>query len=264
MAIGGPAPCRAEIGNDANGWLQWVRCASRLRAFFNCTSSHFPAIWRGRSHAVIYSAAHHHKFPVPRCSLHLPLALPHATTPTANARNYYLYLHKPYAIFTANMPPRPAAPKLSSQIITNVDKQAVRDTNWPAEYSKKVDIRKVNMNVIETWIAGKLEQLGNDDDIVLSFIINLLKDKKNYNFVCYMYPTRPPEVEANTTTFQQPKIKEIQVSIRDFLGNDAPAFSKELWGLLLEAQEEENGVPPALVAAKKDELRKQKVSFHPW
>ncbi|GAB7364167.1 hypothetical protein MBLNU230_g4718t1 [Neophaeotheca triangularis] len=153
------------------------------------------------------------------------------------------------------MPPRPPAPKLSSQIITDVDKQAVRDTAWPAIFNKKVDTSKINMGVIKAWIEDKLAQLGNDDDVMSSLVVNLLEANK---FVCYEYLPRFRSLKAYTKTFLQPKIKEIQVQIGNFLGKDAPAFSKELWGLCLEAQDAPNGVPPALVAAKKDELRKQK------
>jgi hypothetical protein len=53
----------------------------------------------------------------------------------------------------------------------------------------------------------------------------------------------------------QPKIKEIQISLNGFLGEKgSPVFCKELWNLMLSAQESPVGVPKEMLEAKKAEL----------
>jgi serine/arginine repetitive matrix protein 1 len=54
---------------------------------------------------------------------------------------------------------------------------------------------------------------------------------------------------------QQPEIKQIQHGLTGFLDKDAPAFCKEMWNLLLSAQESSNGIPKELLEAKKAEIQ---------
>jgi len=55
--------------------------------------------------------------------------------------------------------------------------------------------------------------------------------------------------------FLQPEIKQIQHGLTGFLDKDAPAFCKEMWNLLLSAQESSNGIPKELLEAKKAEIQ---------
>lgn len=48
----------------------------------------------------------------------------------------------------------------------------------------------------------------------------------------------------------------MQIHLTGFLTKDTPEFMKQLWKLLLEAQEEVTGVPRTFVEQKKEELRK--------
>jgi serine/arginine repetitive matrix protein 1 len=57
----------------------------------------------------------------------------------------------------------------------------------------------------------------------------------------------------------QPKIKEIQIQLEGFLGKDTAAFCKELWNLMLSAQESTAGVPKELLEAKKLEMMQEQV-----
>jgi serine/arginine repetitive matrix protein 1 len=57
----------------------------------------------------------------------------------------------------------------------------------------------------------------------------------------------------------QPKIKELQIALTGFLDKDCAPFCKELWNLLLSAQENPMGVPQVLIEAKKVELEQQQV-----
>ena len=58
----------------------------------------------------------------------------------------------------------------------------------------------------------------------------------------------------------QPKIKEIQIQLTGFLNKDTPAFCKELWDLMLSAQDSPMGVPKETLEAKKLELQQEQVS----
>ena len=57
----------------------------------------------------------------------------------------------------------------------------------------------------------------------------------------------------------QPKIKEIQIQLTGFLGKDTAPFCKELWNLMLSAQDSPVGVPRELLEAKKAELQQEQV-----
>ncbi len=48
----------------------------------------------------------------------------------------------------------------------------------------------------------------------------------------------------------------MQINLTGFLTKDTPEFMKQLWKLLLEAQEEITGVPRTFVEQKKEEMRK--------
>ncbi|KAK6997451.1 PWI domain-containing protein, partial [Favolaschia claudopus] len=108
----------------------------------------------------------------------------------------------------------------------------LKSTKFPANFEKKVDMRKVNMTVIKPWIAKKIvELLGFEDDILIGYALELLEESS-------------------------PDPKKMQLSLTAFLAKDAPVFMTALWSLLLEAQAEISGVPRTFVEEKKDELRR--------
>jgi serine/arginine repetitive matrix protein 1 len=76
----------------------------------------------------------------------------------------------------------------------SVDAKLLRQTKFPPEFNQKVDMKKVNVEVmkklatlpfaadfradLETcrWIAGKISEiLGNEDDVVVELCFNLLE-----------------------------------------------------------------------------------------
>jgi hypothetical protein len=57
----------------------------------------------------------------------------------------------------------------------------------------------------------------------------------------------------------QPEIKKLQIFLRPTLNGKEEAFCKELWDLMLSAQESDQGVPPKLLEAKKLQLKQDKV-----
>ncbi|EAT87980.2 hypothetical protein SNOG_04220 [Parastagonospora nodorum SN15] len=118
----------------------------------------------------------------------------------------------------------------------SIDQKRLKATKFPPEFDKKVDIEKVNIDLMKKWIANKITTiLGDEDDIVVETCYNLLEQDRF------------------------PKIKEIQIQLTGFLNKDTPAFCKELWDLMLSAQESPVGVPRELLEAKKLELQKEQI-----
>ncbi|CAO2656956.1 Nn.00g057590.m01.CDS01 [Neocucurbitaria sp. VM-36] len=119
----------------------------------------------------------------------------------------------------------------------SIDQKRLKATKFPPEFDKKVDIEKVNIDLMKKWIANKITTiLGDEDDIVVETCYNL--------------------IEQN----QFPKIKEIQIQLTGFLNKETAAFCKELWDLMLSAQDSPMGVPKELLEAKKRELQEEQLS----
>ncbi|GAB1213773.1 hypothetical protein ATERTT37_002926 [Aspergillus terreus] len=120
---------------------------------------------------------------------------------------------------------------------SSVDAKLLKQTKFPPEFSRKVDMTKVNIEVMKKWIAGKISEiLGNEDDVVIELCFNLLEG------------TRFPD------------IKSLQIQLTGFLDKDTAKFCKELWSLCLSAQENPQGVPKELLEAKKLELIQEKIA----
>ncbi|KIW75576.1 hypothetical protein Z517_10318 [Fonsecaea pedrosoi CBS 271.37] len=119
---------------------------------------------------------------------------------------------------------------------TPVDQKLLRQTKFPPEFNQKVDMKKVNVEVMKKWIAGKISEiLGSEDDVVIELCFNLLEGSRF------------------------PDIKALQISLTGFLDKDTPKFCKELWNLCLSAQSNAQGVPKELLEAKKLELIQEKI-----
>lgn len=54
--------------------------------------------------------------------------------------------------------------------------------------------------------------------------------------------------------------KEVQISLTGFMEKNTAKFMKELWTLLLSAQNNASGVPQQFLDAKQEETRKKKVN----
>ncbi|KAL2393183.1 hypothetical protein ABEF93_000681 [Exophiala dermatitidis] len=119
---------------------------------------------------------------------------------------------------------------------TAVDQKLLRQTKFPPEFNQKVDMKKVNVEVMKKWIAGKISEiLKSEDDVVIELCFNLLEGSRF------------------------PDIKALQISLTGFLDKDTPKFCKELWNLCLSAQSNPQGVPKELLEAKKLELLQEKI-----
>ncbi|KAF8854935.1 PWI domain-containing protein [Acephala macrosclerotiorum] len=119
---------------------------------------------------------------------------------------------------------------------TGVDAKLLKSTKFPPEFSQKVDMEKVNLEVMKKWIAGKISEiLGSEDDVVIELCFNLIEGSRH------------------------PDIKKLQIQLTGFLDKDTAKFCKELWSLCLSAQSNPQGVPKELLEAKKLELIQEKV-----
>ena len=98
----------------------------------------------------------------------------------------------------------------------------------------KIDIKKVNIDIISKWISEKtIEILGFEDEIVIHLVINMLQSDNLHG-------------------------KKLQLDVTGFLEKKAGTFVEELWTLLVDAQSQPNGIPEAFIRKKKEEiLRRQ-------
>ncbi|EIN08507.1 PWI domain-containing protein, partial [Punctularia strigosozonata HHB-11173 SS5] len=107
----------------------------------------------------------------------------------------------------------------------------LKTLKFPPEFDKKVDMRKVNLQVIRPWVTKKVvEFVGFEDEVVVEYAMGLMEDE---NF---------------------PDPKKMQINLTGFLTSSTPAFMSALWNLLLEAQESPAGVPKTFVEEKKEEM----------
>lgn len=69
----------------------------------------------------------------------------------------------------------------------SIDQKRLKATKFPPEFDRKVDIEKVNIDLMKKWIAQKITDiLGDEDDIVVETCYNLVEQNQ---FVCTK--TRP-------------------------------------------------------------------------
>ncbi|XDG06580.1 hypothetical protein ABKA04_006195 [Annulohypoxylon sp. FPYF3050] len=118
---------------------------------------------------------------------------------------------------------------------SSVDAKLLRATKFPPEFNQKVDMQKVNLQVMKKWIASKISEiLGSEDDVVTELCFNLIEGPR------------------------YPDIKSMQIQLTGFLDKDTAQFCKDLWNLCLSAQSNPQGVPKELLEAKKLELIQEK------
>ncbi|KAE9032960.1 hypothetical protein PR003_g9676 [Phytophthora rubi] len=115
------------------------------------------------------------------------------------------------------------------------EKRLLAQMNFPKCFEQRVDMRKVQREVVNQWVTERLTQLlGFEDDIVVALAINLLE----------------PKVDEKLDP------RQLQVALTGFLEKQAAAFTEELWQLLLSAQSNPTGIPSAILDQKKRELQR--------
>ncbi|CBZ55087.1 hypothetical protein NCLIV_055120 [Neospora caninum Liverpool] len=105
---------------------------------------------------------------------------------------------------------------------------------------------KVNTDVMKAWVSSKITALlGFEDDIVSSYCMTQL------------YPEEALSQDADARqNYLCPK--KLVISMTGFIGKNALQFVKELWELLIAAQKEKNGIPPAFLENKKLEMERKR------
>ncbi|WFC98883.1 hypothetical protein MYAM1_001616 [Malassezia yamatoensis] len=111
----------------------------------------------------------------------------------------------------------------------------LKTTKYPANFERKVDMRKVNMQVMRPWIAEKIESLlGFEDEVLVELVSDQLENE----------------------AFPDPR--KMQISLTGFLEKRTRSFMAELWSLLLSAQESVAGIPRLFVEQKKAEMQQKR------
>jgi serine/arginine repetitive matrix protein 1 len=121
------------------------------------------------------------------------------------------------------------------------EKKLMATMKFPSNFSEKVDMKRVNLDMIEPWLMDKTtELLTIEDEVFVQYIIGLL------------------QLEGGI----DPRI--LQIRITPFLERNSGPFMTELWALLLDAQSNPGGIPTVLLERKKAEMRSKKVCvcFH--
>ncbi|XP_038980018.1 serine/arginine repetitive matrix protein 1 [Phoenix dactylifera] len=117
---------------------------------------------------------------------------------------------------------------------SNKQAKLLKSQKFAPELDHVVDMTKVQMDVIRPWIATRVtELLGFEDEVLINFVYGLLDGK---------------EVDG----------KQMQIQLTGFMEKNTGKFMKELWGLLLSAQNNASGVPQQFLDAKKEETDKRK------
>ncbi|KAJ1297786.1 hypothetical protein BS78_01G403900 [Paspalum vaginatum] len=117
---------------------------------------------------------------------------------------------------------------------SNKQAKLLKTQKFAPELDHLVDMSKVKMDVMKPWIATRVtELLGFEDEVLINFIYGLLEEK-----------------EADG--------KKIQIQLTGFMEKNTVKFMKELWSLLLSAQQNASGVPQQFLDAKEAEIQQRK------
>ncbi|EPB74091.1 PWI domain protein [Ancylostoma ceylanicum] len=114
------------------------------------------------------------------------------------------------------------------------EKKLLKQMKFENTLDRKINMDKINLDVIKPWITMRINEiLGIEDDVVIEYIMSQLEEKT----------INPKIMQINITGFLNAR------RAREFMG--------ELWMLLVEADEAEDGIPRSLLEKKIDEMRKE-------
>lgn len=127
-----------------------------------------------------------------------------------------------------------------TNMATAVDQKLLRQTKFPPEFNQKVDMKKVNVEVMKKlvssvlprslpsvpltclhrWIAGKISEiLKSEDDVVIELCFNLLEGSR------FVRPERPYR-GVRPLTFPSPTSKRYRFRSPAFLTRTLLNFAK--------------------------------------
>ncbi len=69
---------------------------------------------------------------------------------------------------------------MSAALTTNVDQRLLRTTKFPPEFNAKVDLKKVNVQLIKAWVGDEIARiLKSEDDVVVELVNNILDSARH-------------------------------------------------------------------------------------
>lgn len=151
---------------------------------------------------------------------------------------------------------------ISEESLNKRKEKDLKDLKFDKSFKKKVDLNQINRPIIIKWISKRLDELIPDDDIIISFLLNLIFGD---NFEQFMDDNEDNDTDNDINnknkiyeiTNNFPDIKEIHSQMISFLGDETLIFTKELWELMLSAQDDKDGIPPKLIHMMEEELKKK-------
>ncbi|KAJ3123741.1 Serine/arginine repetitive matrix protein 1 [Nowakowskiella sp. JEL0407] len=119
------------------------------------------------------------------------------------------------------------------------NKKLLKNTKFAPILLKKVNVQKVNLQILRPWISQKITSLlGIEDEIVINYIFSLLENQTDSSLI---------------------DGREMQINLTTFLEQKTAGFMEELWRLIVEASENELGIPKVILEQKKEELRREQM-----
>ncbi|OUM53256.1 hypothetical protein BVG19_g2523 [[Candida] boidinii] len=149
---------------------------------------------------------------------------------------------------------------ISEESLNKKKEKDLKDLKFDKSFNKKVDLSQVNKAIIIKWISKRLDELIPDDDIIVSFLLNLIFGDNYEQFINDDEET-DTDINSKNTLYEIennfPDIKEIHSQLIPFLGDETLGFTKELWELMLSAQDDKDGIPPKLIHMMEEELKRK-------
>ncbi|VDK57986.1 unnamed protein product, partial [Anisakis simplex] len=120
---------------------------------------------------------------------------------------------------------------------TDKERKLLKQMRFEDALEEKICMSRINLDVLKPWITAKVNEiLGMEDDVLIEYVFSQLEEKT----------INPKVMQINLTGFLNAR------RAREFMG--------ELWTMLLEAQNSEDGIPASLVEKKIKEIE-EKVSI---
>ncbi|KAJ2329243.1 Serine/arginine repetitive matrix protein 1, partial [Coemansia sp. RSA 2681] len=112
----------------------------------------------------------------------------------------------------------------------------ISQTKFNSILKKRIDMTKINMEVIKPWISRKInELLGIEDEVLFEYTVNMLQESDN------------------------PDGKGMQINLTGFLEFKTEEFMQSLWTILLEAQKGPGGIPESLIRDKVEDIKRERI-----
>lgn len=91
------------------------------------------------------------------------------------------------------------------------EKKLLKSMKFPKEYETKIDLKKVNWEVMKTWIASRItDLLGVEDEVLVGYVYEQL-EHKTVSFPPFLwYSHKAPEF---TPPHSNPSLSTIQPSL---------------------------------------------------